>query len=277
MIESHEFGAGTPAGASSRKREGEVMKRLEGKVSIVTGAAKGIGNAIAELFAQEGSTVVLADIDKSGEEAARRIEKNWGPAFYVEADVSNAEDVKKMVGAVMERCGKIDVLVNNAGISGGMDNGLDVEDDLWKKVIDINLNGVYLCTKFVGREMVKRESGSIVNMSSMLGVIGSPNSTAYHASKGAVRTYTKAMAIVLAPHHIRINSIHPGYIDTELVQKVFEDLGDPQARKDVENLHPLGRLGTPREVAHATLFLACDESSFITGTELMVDGGFTAQ
>ena len=129
----------------------------------------------------------------------------------------------------------------------------------------------------VGSKMKERRSGAIVNMSSMLGIIGSPYSTPYHASKGGVRTFTKAMAIVLAPYGIRINSIHPGYIDTAMVQKVFEDLGGEAVRKDVEGLHPLGRLGTPEEVAYAALFLACDESSFITGTELMVDGGFTAQ
>ncbi len=253
------------------------MKRLQDKVSIVTGAARGIGKSIAELFAREGSTVVVADTEQSGAEVAGKLEKQYGKASFVRTDVSKTEDVQNLVNATLERYGKIDVLINNAGISGGMDNGIEIEDDLWRKVIDINLTGVHLCSKLAGAEMIKRRSGSIVNMSSMLGIIGSPYSTAYHATKGGVRTYTKAMAIVLAPHGVRVNSIHPGYIDTEMVRKVFEDLGDPEARKNAESQHPLGRLGTPEEVAYAALFLACDESSFVTGTELIVDGGFTAQ
>jgi len=253
------------------------MSRLRDKVSIVTGASRGIGKSIAELFAQKGSAVVVADTDSSGEEVAARLKKAYGQACFIRTDVSKTEEVKNMVGTAIDNYGKIDVLVNNAGISGGMDNGIEITDELWRKVIDINLTGVHLCTKFAAGEMMKRRSGSIVNMSSMLGVIGSPFSTAYHATKGGVRAYTKAMAIVLAPYGIRVNSIHPGYIDTEMVRKVFEDLGDPEARKNAESAHPLGRLGAPEEVAYAALFLACDESSFVTGTELMVDGGYTAQ
>jgi len=257
------------------------MSRLEDQVCIVTGAARGIGKAIAELFIKEGAKVVLVDQDDGGLEVASALSEsgaeNGAETLFVQADVSKAVDVQNMVAKTIERFKRIDVLINNAGISGGMDNGLEVDDELWRKVIDINLNGVYLCTKYVGRHMKERKSGSIVNMSSMLGIIGSPFSTPYHASKGGVRTFTKAMAIVLAPYGIRINSLHPGYIDTELVQKVFEDLDDPEARAGAEAAHPLGRLGTPEEVAYASLFLACHESSFITGTELMVDGGFTAQ
>lgn len=253
------------------------MKRLDQKVSIVTGAAKGIGRAIAEMFVKEGSRVVLVDQDPLGKNVAAALNENGGDTFFAQADVASSTDVQRIVKECMNRYGRIDVLVNNAGISGGMENGLEVADEHWQKVMDINLTGVFLCTKYVGKKMKERMSGSIVNMSSMLGIIGSPHSTPYHASKGGVRTFTKAMAIVLAPYGIRINSIHPGYIDTAMVQKVFEDLGGEEIRKDVEGLHPLGRLGTPEEVAYAALFLACDESSFITGAELMVDGGFTAQ
>jgi NAD(P)-dependent dehydrogenase (short-subunit alcohol dehydrogenase family) len=258
-------------------REGMHMGRLEQKVSIVTGAARGIGRAIAELFAREGSAVVVADMDRLGVEVAGQIQKKGGSTLYVQTDISDAGDVKRLVRTTIEKFSKIDVLVNNAGISGGMDNGLEVDDDHWRKVLDVNLTGVHLCTKYVAREMAKTGGGAIVNMSSMLGIIGSPFSTPYHASKGGVRTYTKAMAIVLAQKGIRVNSIHPGYIETELVKKVFEDLGDPDARKNAESLHPLGRLGRPEEVAYAALFLACEESSFITGSELVIDGGFTAQ
>lgn len=253
------------------------MKRLDQKVSIVTGAAKGIGRAITEMFVKEGSRVVLVDQDPLGKNVAAALNENGGDTFFIQADVADSSDVQRIVMECMDRYGRIDVLVNNAGISGGMENGLEVADEHWQKVMDINLTGVFLCTKYVGNKMKERGSGSIVNMSSMLGIIGSPYSTPYHASKGGVRTFTKAMAIVLAPYGIRINSIHPGYIDTAMVQKVFEDLGGEEIRKDVEGLHPLGRLGTPEEVAYAALFLACDESSFITGAELMVDGGFTAQ
>lgn len=253
------------------------MKRLEGKVSIITGAARGIGKAIAELFAEKGAKVIIADMDLLGDEVAQEIEKKNCNAFFVQADVSKDSDVKNLIQETLKECGKIDVLVNNAGISGGLDNGLDVEEDAWKKVIDTNLNGTYLCTKYAAREMIKNGGGAIVNMSSMLGIIGSPFSTAYHASKGAIRSYSKAMAIVLAPHRVRVNSIHPGYIDTELVAKILEEIGDPDARKGAETLHPLGRFGKPEEVAYAVLFLASDESSFVTGSELVVDGGYTAQ
>lgn len=253
------------------------MGRMEGKASIITGAAKGIGKAIAEIFADEGSDLVLVDVDAAVIEVAREIGSSGKKVTFIEADVTKPSDVINVVNTAIAKYKKVDVLVNNAGISGGLANGLDIDDDLWHKVIDVDLNSVYLFIKHTAKEMIKNGGGSIVNMSSMLGIIGSPNSAAYHAAKGGVRTYTKAMAIVLAPYGIRVNSIHPGYIDTEMVQKVFEGLGDPQIRKDTEKLHPLGRLGTPREVACAALFLASDESSFITGIELLVDGGYTAQ
>ena len=253
------------------------MSRLKNQVCMVTGAARGIGKAIVALFIKEGAKVVLVDQDDEGLKVAETLSENGAEILFIQADVSNTTDVQNMVTKTIERFDRIDVLVNNAGISGGMDNGLEVDEALWKKVIDINLTGVYLCTKYVGQHMKDQKSGSIVNMSSMLGIIGSPFSTPYHASKGGVRTFTKAMAIVLAPYGVRINSIHPGYIDTEMVRMVFEDLDDPEARAGAEAAHPLGRLGTPEEVAYAALFLACHESSFITGTELMVDGGFTAQ
>lgn len=253
------------------------MKRLKGKVSIITGAASGIGKAIAELFSEEGAKIVIVDVDGQGKDVASQIEKRGGLSLFIGCDVSHATEVNSAIQEVIAKFGKIDVLVNNAGISGGLENGIDVSDEQWQKVIGVDLNGVHFCTKYVAREMVKNRSGSIINMSSMLGIIGSPNSTPYHAAKGGVRTYTKAMAIVLAPYGIRVNSIHPGYIDTELVRQVFEDLGGSSARKTAEELHPLGRLGTPREVAHAALFLACGESSFMTGSELVIDGGFTAQ
>lgn len=253
------------------------MKRLEGKVCIVTGAAKGIGNAIAKKFAKEGATVVVSDIDQLGNEVVKKMGANGDIATFVKTDVSKVADVKRLVGETIEKYGKIDVLINNAGISGGIANGLDIEDDDWKNIIDINLTGLHLCTKYAGMEMKKRGCGSIVNMSSILGIVGCPISTPYSASKGGVRAYTKGMAIVLAPYGVRVNSLHPGYIDTELVAKIFEEIGDPDSRKNAEALHPLGRLGKPEEVANAALFLACDESSFVTGSELVVDGGFTAQ
>jgi len=251
--------------------------RLEGKVSIVTGAARGIGQAIAELFSREGSTVVLVDIDPTGTKVSGQIEKQGGIASFIQADVSKASDVKNVIRKTIDQCRKIDVLINNAGITGGMADGLEVEDELWQKVLDVDLTGVFLCTKYAANEMIKSGGGSIVNMSSMLGIVGSLHSTPYHAAKGGIRTFTKAMAIVLAPHGIRVNSIHPGYIETDMVRQVFEDLGDPNARKNAESLHPLGRLGKPVEVAYAALFLACEESSFVTGAELVIDGGFTAQ
>ena len=253
------------------------MKRLDGKVSIVTGAARGIGKAIAELFAAEGSSVVLSDIDASGDQVAREIREKGGDTFFVRTDVSKVDEVKHLINKTVETYGRIDVLVNNAGISGGLANGLQIEESDWQKILDINLTGPHLCTKYAGLEMVKNNSGSIVNMSSILGIVGCPISTPYSATKGGVRTYTKAMAVVLAPQGVRVNSIHPGYIDTDLVAKILADIGDPDARAGAEALHPLGRFGRPEEVAYAALFLASDESSFVTGSELVVDGGFTAQ
>jgi len=253
------------------------MHRLEEKVAIVTGAARGIGKAVAVLFAEEGARVVIADIDPMGKEVAQDITERGGIAFFVPSDVSKVDAVKKLVRETMSKYGKIDVLVNNAGISGGIANGLEIEDEAWRNIIDINLTGLHLCTKYTGLEMIKNGGGSIVNMSSVLGIVGCPISSPYSATKGGVRTYSKAMAVAMAPHRVRVNSLHPGYIDTELVAQVLKDLGDPEARKNAEALHPLGRFGKPEEVAYAALFLASDESSFVTGSELVVDGGFTAQ
>lgn len=164
------------------------MKRLGGKVCIVTGAAKGIGNAITKKFVKEGAAVVVSDIDQLGREVAKEIGANGGIATFVKADISKVADVKRLVGETIEKYGKIDVLINNAGISGGIANGLEIEDDDWKNIIDINLTGLHLCTKYAGMEMKKRGCGSIVNMSSILGIVGCPISTPYSASKGGVRT-----------------------------------------------------------------------------------------
>ncbi len=249
--------------------------RLENKVAFVSGGARGMGAAEAKLFAREGAKVVIGDVlDDEGHQAEAAINELGGECLYVHLDVSNEENWASAISDTVSRFGKLDILVNNAGVvSRVMLEELSVSE--WDRVMDINAKGVFLGTKAAIPEMRKAGGGSIVNISSISGFAGqSYVSAAYNASKGAVRIFTKSTAIQYAAEGIRANSIHPGPIDTPMT--AFRQ-GDPAAIAASIARVPIGRNGVPDDVAYGVLYLASDESSFVTGSELVIDGGYLAQ
>jgi cyclopentanol dehydrogenase len=247
--------------------------RLEGRIALVTGAAKGIGKASASALAAEGAAVALADIDREGGEAlAAELAEAGAETMFVALDVTSEADWQQAVDTAVERFGGLHILVNNAGIwDGGNVETQTVEG--WDRTMDINAKGVFLGTKAAIPAMRESGSGSIVNISSTAGITGSAGSTAYNASKGAVRILTKSTAVQYAAEGIRCNSVHPGPIDTQMIREAFPD-------DDVRNARigaiPLGRMGDMYDVAKGVLFLASDEASYMTGSELVIDGGATA-
>ena len=248
--------------------------RLEGKVAIISGASGGMGAEEARLFAREGAKVVIADIiDDDGEAVARQIEDSGGEAIYVHTDVTSAESWDALVQTTLDKYGKVDILVNNAGISSGShEDPLDI--DGWTRIMDVNSTGVYLGTRAVIPTMREAGSGSIVNISSIMGFVGGEGGhPAYHASKGAVRIFTKATAVRYGPDGIRANSIHPGFMPPMRTSNFRSN----DERQQLIDLTPLRRTGETIEVANGVLFLASDEASFVTGTELVIDGGFIAR
>ncbi len=249
--------------------------RLTGKVALISGGARGMGAVEARLFAREGARVVLGDVlDADGRAVEADIRKGGGEAVYVSLDVRREADWAAAVGAAVDRFGRLDVLVNNAGI-GGPGRVEDVTLEEWTRVMDINSTGVFLGTRAAIPAMRRAGGGSIVNISSQLGLVGVDNSSPqYQASKGAVRLLTKATAIQYAKDRIRCNSVHPGPIVTPMTEARRRD---PQAFGLTVSRIPLGRYGEPEEVAYGVLYLASDESSFVTGAELVIDGGWTAQ
>ncbi len=248
--------------------------RLEGKVAIISGGARGMGAAEARLFAQEGAKVVIADVlEEEGRQVEAQISESGVQALFLLLDVTNESDWSNAVSATVTRFGKLDILVNNAGISGRSAVGrTDVET--WDRVMDINAKGVFLGTRAAIPEMRRVGGGSIINISSIYGLVGSGGSAAYQASKGAVRLLTKSTAIQYAGEGIRANSVHPGFITTPMTEAIAVD---PDRNQRVLANTPLGRWGEPEDVAYGVLFLASDESSFMTGSELVIDGGWTAQ
>jgi NAD(P)-dependent dehydrogenase (short-subunit alcohol dehydrogenase family) len=238
--------------------------RLNERIALVTGAGQGIGRAIAELFAEEGATVVATDVvlPADGEHPS-------GSLSWARLDVSDPDAWDSVGAEIASTHGRLDVIVNNAGVVHAYDPIDTIELDAWRKVIEINQTGTFLGMRTAIPLMRKAGGGSIVNVSSMWGIVGAGGVAAYQASKGAVRTMTKNAAISYAAENIRANSIHPGVIDTPLVQGQDESL----TRELVADV-PLGRIGTPRDIANGALFLACDESSYVTGLELVIDGGY---
>lgn len=246
--------------------------RLEGKVAIITGAANGMGEAEARLFAAEGARLLLTDVmAERGEQVASSIRAAGGTASFMAADVTSDLDWAQVIERALSVFGKLDILVNNAGISSSAVGDLS-DIDGWHRLMAVNATSVYLGTRRAAEAMAKNRQGSIVNISSIMGIAGGVTGhPAYHASKAAVRNYTKAMACRLGKQGIRVNSVHPGYMQP-MVNST--NAGIRQGRAE---LTPLGRTGRPIEVAYGVLFLASDEASFITGSELVIDGGFLAQ
>lgn len=255
------------------------MNRVEGKVAVVTGAAKGIGRATAELLAREGAKVAATDVEAAAlREAVAGIEGVVGTARAWELDVTEETAVERVMAEVADHFGRIDVLVNNAGIAGANRPTHEVTAEEWRRVMAVNVEGVFFCTKHAIPHLREAGGGSIVNLSSIYGLVGAADSPPYHASKGAVRLMSKTDAMLYADDGIRVNSVHPGYVWTPMVEEALGERGElEEQRKRAAALHPLGRLGEPEEVAYAILYLASDESGFVTGSELVVDGGYTAR
>ena len=252
------------------------MGRLDGKVALISGGARGQGAAEALLFAREGAKVVIGDIlDDEGRQTEAQIAELGGDATYVHLDVTSTDDWDAAVQTALDRYGRLDILVNNAGIggTGGGIEGATLEN--WDRTLDINAKGVFLGTKAAIPAIRDSGGGSIVNISSIAGIIGlTSGNPAYAASKGAVRLLTKSTAIQHAADNIRCNSVHPGMIVTAMTEAL---LSDPERRQYWDDIIPMDRLGTVDDIANGVLFLASDDSSFVTGSELVIDGGVTAQ
>ncbi|MCB1744823.1 MAG: glucose 1-dehydrogenase [Gammaproteobacteria bacterium] len=249
--------------------------RLAGKVALISGGARGMGAVEGRLFAEEGARVVLGDVlDDEGHALAAQIQAAGGQALYVHLDVTSEADWQCAVDTAVQRFGRLDVLVNNAGVSG-VGRIEDVSLEEWHRVMEINSTGVFLGTRAAIPALRAAGGGSIVNISSQLGLVGTDNSSPqYQASKGSVRLLTKTTAIQYAEEGIRANSVHPGPIETPMTAA---RRGDPSTVRLITSRIPLGRYGKPEEVAYGVLYLASDEAAFVTGSELVIDGGWTAQ
>jgi len=249
--------------------------RLENKVALISGGARGMGAAEARMFAREGAKVVIGDVlEAEGRQVEAEINEVGGECLFLRLDVTSESDWQKAVETAVARFGKLDILVNNAGVvaRGVLE---DTTSEEWDRVMNINAKGVFLGTKAAIPEMRKAGGGSIVNISSMSGMVGQPNiQPVYNASKGAVRIFTKSVAVQYAKEGIRVNSVHPGAVDTPMSA---ERQADPEAQRETIAHIPLGRTAQPEEVAYGVLYLASDEASFVTGSELVIDGGTIAQ
>ncbi len=247
--------------------------RLEGRVAIVTGAGSGIGEATALTFAKEGARVAVADVvDRAGNDTVEQIRATGGNAIFVHTDVTSASDVQGMVRATTDNFGRLDVLFNNAGIAMRFAVA-DLPEDDWDRCIDINLKGVYLGSKYAIPAMIANGGGSIINTASIYGIVGGLNRAAYVASKGGIVNLTRGMALDYANRNIRVNCICPGFTDTPIIKSIVED---PTKYIALVDQHPMGRLATPLDIAYGALYLASDESAFVTGIALPIDGGYTA-
>ena len=248
--------------------------RLEGKVALISGGARGMGAEEAKLFAREGAKVVIGDVlEEEGRRTEAEINETGGECIFVRLDVTDEAQWGEAVSEAVSRFGRLDILVNNAGIAS-ISNVEDTSESEWDLVMGINAKGVFLGTKAAIPAMRRTGGGSIVNISSIAGLVGG-RTTAYAASKGAVRLLTKSTAIQYAAEGIRANSVHPGVIESPMTLPIMLDT--EEGREQSAARHPLGRIGQPQDIAYGVLFLASDESSFMTGSELVIDGGLTAQ
>jgi NAD(P)-dependent dehydrogenase (short-subunit alcohol dehydrogenase family) len=255
------------------------MARLANKVVMITGSGSGQGRAAACLFAREGARVVVSDVNRTGgEETVRMVRDAGGEAVFQAADVSRAADVEELIRTAVRSYDGLHVLYNNAAIWSGrsLDNFVtELDEDGWDRIIDVNLKGVYLCCKYGIPALIDSGGGSVINTASVAGLAGSRNrSHAYSASKGGVIALTRAMAVAYARHGVRVNAICPGGVDTPMIASMI-DTDERQQR--FASAHPLGRMGTPEDIAYFALYLASDESSWVTGGVFPIDGGFSAQ
>ncbi len=251
------------------------MDRVKDKVAIVTGGAKGIGEAVARRLAAEGAAVAIVDIDdENGRKVAGEISSANGTAGFWHLDISKEEAVKQVFSEVYAKYGKLHVPVNNAGIPGYRKPPHETTVEEWDRVMNVNLKGAFFCTKYAAPYMIESGGGSIINIASVYGIIGC-DTPVYDTSKGALRAMTKSDAIVYAKNNIRVNSVHPGNIRTPLFEQLVEKIGGglENTIKLLSAMCPLDRMGTPEDIANGVLFLASDESSYITATELIIDGG----
>jgi len=252
------------------------MGLFEEKVALVTGASSGIGRATALAFASQGAKVVAADVvPEAGEQTAQMIRDAGGTATFCKADVSRAKDVEEMVKATIDAFGRLDCAFNNAGIEGEMASTVDCTEENWDRTIDINLKGAWLCMKYELPQMLEQGNGVIVNCASVAGLVGFRNLPAYCASKGGIVELTRTTALECAETGIRVNAICPGVIRTPMVDRIVH--GDPELEAQFTSLEPVGRMGTPDEIAQAVLYLSSDAASFVTGHSLVADGGLVAQ
>lgn len=257
------------------------MDRVKGKTCIITGAALGIGRGCAERLAGEGAAIALFDVlDDAGRALEATLVAQGHRARYWHVDVSSEANVKSAIDEAAAHFGSVDVLVNNAGIAGTTKPTHEITEAEWDRVQAINVKGVFFCTKHAIPWMLRQGSGSIINLSSIYGLVGGADVPPYHASKGAVRLMSKTDAMIYAPNRIRVNSVHPGYIWTPMVEQHLKDSGATDlaaARRDVGNLHPLGHMGDVDDIAWGVVYLSSEESKFMTGAELVIDGGYTAR
>jgi NAD(P)-dependent dehydrogenase (short-subunit alcohol dehydrogenase family) len=255
------------------------MNRLADKVAVVTGGAVGLGRATAERMAEEGAAVAILDVrDDDCAALADALTGRGLKAAWWRCNVASEAEVKRTLDAVAARFGRLDVLVNNAGIAGVSKPTHEITEAEWDLVQSVNVKGVFFCTKHAIPHLKAAGGGSIINLSSIYGLVGGADVPPYHASKGAVRLMTKTDALLYAADRIRVNSIHPGFIWTPMVEGHLASQGDvEEGRKAVGALHPLGHMGMPDDIAWGAVYLASDEAGFVTGSELVIDGGYTAR
>lgn len=257
-----------------------MASRLNGKAAIITGAGSGIGKATAIIFSREGARVALADCRLAKiQEAADCIASEGGEALVVQTDVRHSDQVENLINVTVDQFGKLDVLFNNAGIRGSRSTVVDLTEDEYERTMATDVKGLWLCCKYAIPQMIRSGGGSIINCSSISALIGQPLQGVYNMAKGGIDVLTKCMALDFAKHNIRVNNVNPGWVKTEMNE---EELSRWKAEgskelEEVLRLHPLGRLGEPEDVAWAVVYLASDESSWVTGASFLIDGGYCCQ